>query len=287
MKRKSIKILTYVALAISIALAAYYFFRTQSLKNKVESSNEELAQILENVEKQQQILSIDSILIEGDYSAALKAYEKQLEGVNDEEAEAIRKRIRLVQSLMYEPQTKVESDTDSVTLAYIDSLEQSTRIATPEEIRQYDSLSFALRKVKVQVNNLQRQLRQKSFGQYITFKSSKGSTVHYVGQVKEGKANGTGVALLKTGSRYEGEWKNNQRHGEGAFYWPDGEYYKGEYRNDKRHGEGTYYWPNGEKFVGQWANDGRNGRGIFYGADGDVVASGIWKDDELVEVDEK
>ncbi|MCX2745395.1 hypothetical protein OO013_16065 [Mangrovivirga sp. M17] len=287
MKRKGIKIIIYVALAVAIALAGFYFFRTQSLKKKVESRNEELNQVLENVKKQREVLAIDSLLLEGDYSSALKAYEKQLEESVEKEADAIRKRIKLVRSLMYEPQTKVEADTDSVTLAYIDSLEQTTRVATPAEIRQYDSLTFALRKVKVQLNNLRKQLRQKSFGQYITFKSSKGSTVHYVGQVKDGMANGTGVALLKTGSRYEGEWKNNQRHGEGTFFWPDGEYYKGEYKNDKRHGTGTYFWPNGEKFVGQWANDGRNGRGIFYGSDGEVVASGIWKDDELVEVDEK
>ena len=74
---------------------------------------------------------------------------------------------------------------------------------------------------------------------------------------------------------------------EGSFYWPDGEHYEGTYRNDRRTGQGTYIWPTGEKFVGEWENDERNGEGVFYGPEGNVVARGTWKDDELVEVEEK
>ena len=152
-----------------------------------------------------------------------------------------------------------------------------------EDPRKVDSVLFVLKKSRMKIQNLQRQLEQKAAGEYLTFQSSKGSKVHYVGQVKNNKAHGEGLALLETGSRYEGDWKENQRHGEGAFYWPDGEYYIGEYKNDKREGRGTYYWPNGEKYVGEWADDKRNGKGSFYNEEGEIITSGIWQNDELVQ----
>jgi hypothetical protein len=155
------------------------------------------------------------------------------------------------------------------------------------EIRKYDSLNFTLEKMKVQLVRLQREFRDKSFGEYLKFKSKKGNQLHYVGQVKNGKANGFGIALLDSGSRYEGQWKDGQRQGEGTFYWPDGEYYVGTYENDKRSGFGTYYWPNGEKYAGEWKEDKRSGSGKIIGTRGDVVAGGEWADDELVEVNEK
>jgi len=130
---------------------------------------------------------------------------------------------------------------------------------------------------------MRNKLRNKAIGEYLTFSNTKGSQMHYVGQVKNGKANGFGVALLNTGSRYQGAWRNNQRHGDGSFYWADGQYYIGSYSNDLRNGQGTYYWPNGEKYVGQWKDDKRNGEGVFYGKDGAIITSGIWKNDKLAD----
>ena len=136
------------------------------------------------------------------------------------------------------------------------------------QIEQKDSLNFALEKANIQLRNLRSQLKERSFGEYLTFKSKKGNQMHYVGKVNNGMANGYGMALLDTGSRYEGEWKNNQRHGEGSFYWSDGDYYVGHYENAERNGFGTYYFHNGEKYVGDWKDDKRNGDGNFYGKDG-------------------
>lgn len=167
-----------------------------------------------------------------------------------------------------------------------DSLQTEAVVQLPE-LRAYDSLNFVLEKTRVQLTRLSRQLKQKSFGEYLTFKSKKGNQLHYVGQVKNGKANGFGIALLDTGSRYEGEWKDNQRQGEGTFYWADGQYYVGTYEGDKRSGFGTYYWPNGEKYAGEWKEDKRSGTGKFFDADGDIVTGGRWQDDKLVDADKK
>ena len=147
---------------------------------------------------------------------------------------------------------------------------------------QYDSLNFALRKADMRIRSLEGRLRQNSGGNYLTFESSKGSDVYYVGDVRDGRANGAGVALLNTGSRYQGQWRDNRRHGRGTFYWPDGAYYEGNYRDDERDGQGTYHFPDGSMFVGDWEADLRNGEGIYYDKDGDVVARGRWDDDEYV-----
>ena len=81
----------------------------------------------------------------------------------------------------------------------------------------------------MRTKSLTHQLARKSTSGYLTFSDSKGIKIHYVGEVKEGKALGQGVGLYSTGSRYEGEWQDNLRHGDGTFFWPDGEYYKGSF----------------------------------------------------------
>ena len=147
----------------------------------------------------------------------------------------------------------------------------------------YDSLTFALQKAETQVRNLQRRLSRSSGGNYLTFESSEGNDIYYVGEIKAGKANGQGVALLGTGSRYLGEWRDNEKHGTGEFHWTDGAWYEGDYEDDDRSGKGTYHFPDGSMYVGQWQDDLRNGNGAYYDKKGKVVAEGVWKDDELVE----
>ena len=148
---------------------------------------------------------------------------------------------------------------------------------------QYDSLTFALDKAQLQVENLRAQLGAVQGRDYLAFKSAKGNDVFYVGEVRKGRANGEGYALLSTGSRYVGEWEDNRKHGTGKFYWKDGAYYEGEFVEDRREGQGSYHFPSGEYFVGEWSDDVRNGRGTFYGKKGKVIAKGVWEDDELVE----
>ncbi|TXF89012.1 hypothetical protein FUA23_12035 [Neolewinella aurantiaca] len=147
----------------------------------------------------------------------------------------------------------------------------------------YDSLGLLLRQAEGQVRDLRARLRQTTGANYLTFRSRENNEIYYVGEISEGKANGRGVALLSTGSRYEGEWKDNQKHGMGTFHWSDGARYEGEYENDKRSGEGSYYFPEGGVYAGGWKDDLRHGQGVFTNAKGKIVAQGIWRKDELVE----
>ncbi|MGB7395470.1 MAG: hypothetical protein WA913_13850 [Pricia sp.] len=275
----------YVLVAIAAAAAAFFAIRSQSLEQQLEETTVKQTQLEQRQIGYQELIQIDSSLIDGEYGAALRAYNEELQNESGQDSVRLALRIALAKQLSrYRSDYRSQEELDEMRKA--DSLEMNQK-ASPREIRDYDAVSFELEKAKVQLGRMRQQLKEKSFGEYLSFESEKGNQMHYVGQVKQGKANGYGVALLDTGSRYQGEWKNNKRHGEGTFYWPDGEYYEGSYVNDKRKGGGTYHWPNGEKYVGQWEADKRNGRGTFYGEDGKVVTQGVWKDDKLVEEDEK
>jgi len=273
--------LTYGLLIVASGLALYFFYQLSKYENKEDSNS--FNDLI--TEKRKEILKADSLVSAGNYQAALKDYKNLMSNDTSFLQNELALRIDIAQKLLNMQYRMLNKNTSK------DSLEKDTvvtqRSATPNEVRQYDSLYFALDKAKTQIDNLSRQLKLSSKGAYLTFETKKGNTVNYVGQVKNDQANGRGVALYNTGSRYEGEWKNNLKHGKGTFYWPDGEYYEGEYHQDQRHGTGTYYWPNGEKYVGNWANDHRNGNGIFYGEDGEIVAQGVWKNDELVEVSKR
>lgn len=277
MKKRTITL--YLLLGLAVITSVFFLFKTKGLEHQLQVSETDKVRLADKVADYEQLRSIDSMLVDGNYNSALREYNFQLENKLGNDSIGLQLRISLAENLK-KWASKEKSRQDSLALAEIDSV-QNREVASPTEIRQYDSLSFALEKSRVQLRTVQRQLKQKSFGQYLRFESQKGNQMHYVGQVKGGKANGYGIALLDTGSRYEGQWQNGQRHGEGTFYWPDGEYYVGSYLNDKRNGLGTYHWPNKEKYIGQWKDDKRNGEGTFYGEDGKVVTSGIWKEDKL------
>ena len=282
MRKQNISRLLALLLLVVTSVAVFYIIRANKLQNELEFSNTRQAQIESDIAEQQELMRIDSLLLKGNYNSALGAYQDRYEAADEQEQTGVELRMALARKFV---ELKSEFQLTGLKNAALQERDSSqiAEVPTPEEVDRYDSLSFAFEKAKVQMANLKRQLREKSLGEYLTFTSSKGSKMHYVGQVKNHRAHGFGVAILNTGSRYEGEWKNNQRHGEGSFYWPDGEYYVGNYVNDKRNGAGTYYWPNGEKYTGHWKDDKRSGEGIFYGKNGKIVANGIWKDDKLAD----
>ena len=284
MKHPKLNILLALLLIISTSGAVYFGIKSNLLHKQLFAKAAQQSQLENRIALEEELMGIDSLLIDGKYKKALTAYKDQYDNAIISDDPGIEMRLALVKEflrLQYETELAAYRQES---LAEVDSI-QVEPIPTALEIQIVDSLNFALEKAKVQLASMKRQLNSKSFGEYLRFTNRKGSQMHYVGQVKNDKANGFGVALLNTGSRYEGEWKDNQRHGKGTYYWSDGEYYVGEYLNDKRNGEGTYYWPNGEKYTGHWKDDKRSGEGIFYGKDGEIIADGIWQDDKLALLD--
>ena len=277
MKKRDVTL--YGLLAIISVLAIYFGIKSSTLQNEIGDSSKAKEELDVLVTGNKELVAIDSVLMKGDYNKAIESYNSTLQN-HEELNSVIPLRIALAQKLM---QNDIKSNSEKVNEEIsIDSI--AIAPVSQSQIRSIDSLNFALEKARVQLSNMRKQLNNKSFGEYLSFTSKKGTALHYVGQVKNNKANGAGIAVLETGSRYEGEWKDNLREGNGTFYWPDGEYYIGSYKDDMRNGEGTYFWPNGEKYKGQWKNDKRNGKGIFHKKEGSVI-SGIWENDKLKDTD--
>ncbi len=297
MNKKIKPIIIYVLLATTTFLSVFFFQRTVKLKKELESYR--AVSQLEEVDNQptlyQQIFTIDSLLINGRYGNAKVAYEQFLKEyhIEDPFRDAIQSRINHVSKManMQEKLRLFEGEEPYQELSeklnekshQIDSLSKKLAVTVRTTQDQFDSLNFALEKANMRSQSLSSQLATKSNHDFLKFTNSKEAEVYYVGETEEHRANGRGVGVYSTGSRYEGEWKDNVRHGEGVFYWPDGEYYSGNFENDQRHGYGNYYWPNGEWFSGEWENDQRNGEGIFYGKDGKIVVTGMWENNKLVE----
>ncbi len=283
--KKNSPILSYVLVFLFGAVALYFWTRSNALKKQLEADRGTTQKLSSRLALHEALLEGDSLVIRGNYNDAIKTYSQEVAPKTETDGAAVELRMAFAKAFL-ELESK-HNKNDSSQIATVDTVPPLVNPLTSDDINKMDSLGFALKKMRAQVSRLQKQLRKKANGQYLTFTTSKGSLVHYVGEVKNKKANGMGVALLSTGSRYEGQWKDNQRHGQGTFYWPDGQSYEGTYHNDKRDGEGTYKWPNGEKYVGHWKGDERFGEGVFYGKEGDIVASGVWEDDELVQEQDK
>lgn len=159
-----------------------------------------------------------------------------------------------------------------------------------------------------------------SSGQYIgTVKNGmphgKGKFIWKNGDVYEGdwvnnEITGKGKFTWKNGDVYEGDFINAIRSGNGKLssgYVPkekvisiggsEGYYtfeYTGEFKNDNYHGQGSLkYMPSPDKmftekpytYIGEFKNGVIDGYGTVYDYDGNVLGKGIWKDGDIVQLD--
>lgn len=109
----------------------------------------------------------------------------------------------------------------------------------------------------------------------------------YVGDWKNDKRNGQGTGTWTNGVKYVGEYKDDIISGQGVFTWPDGSKYIGEFKNSKKNGQGTYTWPNGYKYVGEWKEGQMDGQGAKYSASGEILESGLWRNNKLIHAEDK
>jgi hypothetical protein len=77
---------------------------------------------------------------------------------------------------------------------------------------------------------------------------------HYVGNLVNGWAEGSGVYTSHDGTQYDGEWVRSRQNGRGVQLNPDGSAYDGEWLNGRAHGWGRFRSSNGEIFEGEWRN---------------------------------
>jgi hypothetical protein len=88
-------------------------------------------------------------------------------------------------------------------------------------------------------------------------------TSTYLGDLRYGKADGSGFLVFPDGVRYKGEWRNNMFWGQGELHFPSGERYVGSFEEHMMQGEGVYTWPGGEQYRGEFFHGKRSGQGSF------------------------
>lgn len=225
------------------------------------------------------------VIVEGRYADALEQYVIIRDGLDGPLAEALNARINALNELLNAQanDTPTTDPRDLMLAQYrntIAELEARTGSVQQAMARLADSLQGRMEDLQAEMQRKEKELGKKEQVQVLSFSSMKGQKIHYLGEVRDGKANGGGVGIWTTGSVYRGQWRNNLRHGEGTFEWADGERYEGNYVDGVREGFGKYYWPSGDRYEGQWKGDRRNGQGTLFDMDGNVRFKGLWKEDK-------
>ncbi len=270
---------SWTIVLLSIVGLIYLNLQNTRLRNEITSLNEEIISSNHRVEYDQKFTQLDSLLLLDNYQKATTLiHEMNLDSNLTQNSKFIIRQKLLDEISILKKQKK------RAYKPFISSAQKNAIRNTSISENSNDSLLVALKTSSIEISQLKNELKNNSKNspqQHLEFKTSKGTPLYYIGDIKKGKANGHGVAVLESGSRYEGQWKSNLRHGKGHFFWNDGQHYKGEYLDDKRHGFGIYYWENGDRYEGQWKDDKRNGKGKFYNSKGKLKTSGIWENDKL------
>lgn len=276
---------------ISAVLFACLFVALQSRQSwKQRSSGQE-----ERNELLMMRIMADASLLKGDHKEALQAFEELAATTGDSTL--------LEQRRAYISAMLASGDDDQATMnARLDAqLKRSEQLIARYQGREQD-LRKGRERLKIEerqlqelygshidqqareLDRLQAELEARSTKDVLRFPSAKkAEEVIYLGEVRNGKAQGTGFGMWRSGSTYQGHWVNNLRHGQGEFNWPDGERYQGQYVDDRRTGRGVYFWKNGQRWEGEWLDDMRHGPGTLYEANGKVRVKGVWEKDKLVE----
>ena len=105
-------------------------------------------------------------------------------------------------------------------------------------------------------------------------------TYNYSGEVKDGKPNGMGVALYKSGNviRYAGSFVNGMYNGKGTMFFSGDAFLTGEWKNGKLNGKGTNLTATGALYVGDFANGIKSGKGILFYKDNSFISGGFLND---------
>jgi hypothetical protein len=86
----------------------------------------------------------------------------------------------------------------------------------------------------------------------------------FVGEIIDGKRQGKGKMIYKSGEIHEGNWVDDKKEGFCTIFLADGSInYTGEFKNDKPNGKGILYDHNRVAFDGNWVNGKKDGYGKF------------------------
>jgi hypothetical protein len=254
------------------------------------SAREDAREAQRRLDVLRQWVSADAAFIDGDRERALQIYAGLAEATGD--SSLLRQRAAYDSVERDAGRTPASAERDyarlASRLARTEALLADARGDEGETEEERDDASRELETIierqLSEIRRLRSELDQRRERVMLRFRSEKKrDDVVYVGEVREGRANGYGVGVWNTGSTYDGDWEDNLRHGRGVFRWKDGEVYDGDFLRDMRTGRGTYVFTTGERWEGEWLDDMRHGEGVLFDARGRVRVRGRWQKDRLVE----
>lgn len=289
-KTVSSKQVTVVFLAVLVVILAGMLVwllldrqqQHQSAVGNAVNADEMAAQRLSTEMKD--LLASDSYFFSGQFAKALQSYEILSESAEQLGDSIFKKRISFTEKMLSNLSSNIVRNADEAVSAPIQddvviALRQDSTQKVVEKIS--DSMNMKIVELNRQIRDRNRELEQKENLQNIILKGAGGASIHYLGETKNGMANGVGTGVWdKSGGVYKGEWKNNQRHGNGRYTWKDGEKYDGSFVDDRREGKGTYTWLSGERYEGIWKNNKREGQGTMFDKDGNINYKGLWENDK-------
>jgi hypothetical protein len=296
MKNKQKKSILYTIgtfyFLVSVGLIVYLFLIQNSTQKEFDVQLSNIKEKRDSLKKRenflQDFLVIDNNYILGQYEKAVHAYEEITSHKlkTPFEQDLIDLRLNRINEILNNIDTlsaDIEAYRFSLNAAReeIELIKNEKDSLLSKELAEKEGLNSTIATLREDITEKNIELTKKEKVQVISFRNEKGNLIHYLGEVKNGMANGGGVGIWDTGGLYKGNWKDNQRHGEGVYTWKDGHKYEGAFVEGVREGQGTYYWSSGEKHEGEWKNNQRNGEGTLYDRDNNVQFKGLWVDDKI------
>ncbi|GAB2833663.1 MORN repeat-containing protein [Ferruginibacter profundus] len=109
---------------------------------------------------------------------------------------------------------------------------------------------------------------------------SNGNALRYAGNFVNGVYSGKGTIVFKEGAFLTGEWKNGKLNGKGANLSKTGNIYSGNFSDGKKEGKGVLIYKDNALLQGEWKADKFNGRCIFIPGNAGTVNDNIYAEDK-------
>ncbi len=288
-KKRTYKILLILSALLLVALSIWLIRSKKQLGKYQTEQLVPISQYDELNEQYQALVQLSEIDEDFIFSNNIKKAISEYESIKTNDKilkNSIEDRIKFLQKVLKsqsEDDTSFLKDEIAVYKERIDSLKvknDSVQGSLQSKITMLANANDSLNSIATERGKLQ---QRAEVVKVITFKNDSGNLIHYVGETKNGMANGNGVGIWDNGSIYRGEWRNNLRNGEGEFTWKDGAKYEGGFVMGIRSGKGTFHYKTGEKYVGDFKDGLRHGKGILYDRDNNISFNGEWKNDKPIQ----
>lgn len=118
----------------------------------------------------------------------------------------------------------------------------------------------------------------KADGWGMAFYPTSSLALKYYGQFYEGLFSGKGVLFFRNGEFHSGKWLKGRLYGKCAVRFPNEFLYVGDMKGELRNGPGTYFFDDNSFYHGNFVNDSLQGRFIYLSANGEILSDVVYQD---------